>query len=101
MKSVEFKNEHGELIEVKRGDKGQVLIRHSDVDAEIYGTFRDTRDVTAALSRHGFDVSDPQVRGMAKLAEMFIGPHLEFKRSRIILSENEVRLIRAAVTQLE
>ncbi|MGD0744753.1 MAG: hypothetical protein ABSA45_06325 [Verrucomicrobiota bacterium] len=98
MKPIKIENEYGETIEIQRGPiKGQIQIRHSDVDQKEFGEFVDlaaTWELASmlipgiqphlvAVQKHGFDA--------------ILWHHGESK----ILSAAEVKLIRAAIKKLE
>ena len=101
MKVIKLQNDSGETIEVKRGANGAVLLRHSDVDATDFGIFKDSPNVAEICAKHGIDKNSPDGAGVVRLAEMFLGPHMEFRRTKCILNADEVAMIREAINQLE
>ena len=96
MKSIQFKNEYGETIELKRGSTDQILIKHTDIDSNEFGEFVDLAPT--------WELASMTISGLK--------PHLEavkrggfdaimlFQGRAQILNAEEVKAIREAIKSL-
>jgi transcriptional regulator CtsR len=96
MKSIIFKNEAGETIEVKRGAGGQILVKHSDIASEKFGEFVELAP-TWELASMRIPELHPHLDLVKKLG---FDATIIIDGRTTILNANEVKAIRAAIKQL-
>lgn len=110
MKVITLKNEYGETIELKRGTRGEIRMRHSDVDEKVWGRFVNYADyarelgvpgglagiVKAVAEKVGVSDTDRDAMGalMASHAVMVL------RRRSWILNGEEIAMIRKAILEL-
>jgi hypothetical protein len=98
MNPIKMQNEYGETIEVRRGKKGTVEVRHSDIDVNNFWPFT---EITA-----GKKVRDASVAALMAMlgkaqATKGMGGYLMVNGQSSILNPAEVAMIREAVKKLE
>jgi hypothetical protein len=110
MKSITFKNSSGETIDVKRGEKGVIKLRHSDINPKRFGQYREyaVRDslqkpgATDFFAKKGFDVTDPKIRDlMAHTMEIAGAGYMLLSNKIYYLNGEEVAMIRDSIKKLE
>ena len=110
MTTITLKNADGVTIEVKRGPKEQIHVRHSALDAKTFGEFRDGGEVAKSpemrelMLKKGMNPDDPL---MAQAKENFNGmTWLNLFNNKpgdemVFVSPEDAQLIREAIKQLD
>lgn len=103
MEAVAIKNSLGHTLEVKRGPKGEVLVRHSDLYPDGFGWV--TSLARSASKANQWDPVEEKVRFSDGDYEEFVGklnqiPILKTRDEELFLNEEDFELIQAAVGQL-
>jgi len=99
MNPITVKNEHGETIEVKWDDDGNLEIRHPDINKERFGKFHkftsriNQPQVAKFVKGKGLNPDDPMVKEM--LARM--GGYLDIDGATYLINAEETQLIFDAV----
>jgi hypothetical protein len=91
---VTLRNEFGELLRVRR-DGEKILVCHSDVDPAEFGVLSDVR-IPASQAGGPEDDSHPEKMRAPSAFKPIFRPHLLFAHQRILLSNDEVVMIRDA-----
>ena len=107
MKTITLKNEYGETIEVRRGGVSGVQVRHSDCTgdewAEYYQHPKDYPKLPSiaenVIKAGGKLESPPAIEALSAFTRL--GVRLILKGEDLILSDEEIKLINGAITQLE
>jgi hypothetical protein len=95
MKVITLKNEDGETIEVQRGPiKGQIQMRHSDVDKEGFGEFVELGSFLELTRLAGAPVN------MGAMKKGGFDATMIHEGQTMKLDAKEIAMIRRAVTQL-
>ena len=105
MKSIKFKNENGETIEVKRHakKKGIINIRHERIHPTKFGQWHEFEvriqepGIAESAAEAGIDLNDPRTKKLLKE----IGGYMLLHFNVNYVSPAEVAQIRAAIKQLE
>jgi hypothetical protein len=103
MKTITLKNEHGETIELRAGEKGGFQVRHSDCTGLEWGDYfpngkaMSTPESLKSFRQEGIDPKSPEFK---MLYAMTGGGHLKLNGENLILSPEEIEMINEAIKQL-
>jgi hypothetical protein len=86
-------------IEVKRGSKGQILIRHSRIDPKKFGEFHEAAELEKKL--HGREIVENQRIDPERLGGYVRFPEELVHNQTVLIDAQDVHLVREAIKQLE
>jgi len=105
MEVVSLKNSSGDVIEVKRGPNGEILVRHADLSPVTFGEFA---TLGAPLAKSGaweyfakrglYTNSEYGKEAVAKLNQIYV---LKTQTEELFVSQEDEGLIASAVVQLD
>lgn len=104
-KVISLTNSEGETIEVKRGDNGVILVRHSEKDADRFGEFNTvdmlTKDPTAweSLAKQGIYINSET--GKDAISQIGNIGFLRIDDEQILVGAEDGKLICEAIKQLD
>jgi len=108
MKSIKFNNEDGETIELRRGMDGEIKIRHSRHNRRLFGDYHEFAGIfrhpkmKEILAKRGIDPESRKFKkGLEMIKKSFSPAYMQLKEESLLLSDEEVGLIRAAIPQLD
>jgi len=107
MKTITLKNEEGETMEVRRGGRSGIQVRHSDRTGEEWGDYYEhpekhpeLKSIAEKAGAAGIDIkNESSIEVLFHLQKL--GYRLILKDEDLILGADEVKMINEAITQLE
>jgi len=92
MRTLTLQNPAGHTIEIKRNNARKIMVRHSHLDPEAFGVFRDPQAVARVIQQHGLGIDTPEVSEALRELEREFGPRLEMKHTTHQLTEADAAL---------